>query len=959
MLIRITFFLWVILFGPFTNAFGQSNLGTPIIHSYPKEVFNGGLQNWEIQQGADGRMYFANNQGLLVFDGSSWQIWKVPNNTIVRSILIDGQRIYVGSQGDFGYFEANDQGILQYISLLDKFPAEHRKIADVWRIIKVNGRILFRTHKKLFQYKDEIKLIESSEFFSLLAKVGEKIYVGSTEKGISLLNGENLVSLSFPIVNGTEILDVIPFEDGLLFSLKNKGLFRFKNNVLEPWYLEEDELIRSHRIDCLQELGGNLFAIGSLSGGVFIMNNFGKVIQHIDTKNGLLANEVLDIFKDKFGNIWVALNNGIAYIEINAPFSNIIPDEYMESSGYAVKIHKKKIYLGTSNGLYQAEWKNYYNPLNISPFELVDNSKGQVWNLGVQNDQLLLSHNRGAFVVSNDRAIKVNEVQGSWGFLQLKGFPNYFVEGTYFGLNLYKYKNEKLELLGRIKNIPEESCRILATDNSDNVWVSHPYRGVFKIQIDVENIAAKSIKLYNQDTGFPSNWVNVFDVGNGVVFTTEKGIYIYDEKQDEFSLSEEWNQIFPKENTVKRLIPDGSGNIWFVENHQVGVVRVEDVGINKKLHKEYFPKLNDKLVGGFENIYIYNDENVFFPVERGFVHFNPKNNISSDSMFQVHIQEVVSEDSLVFGGWNYENQALPEFSCKENDFVFKYAATEYSDVDQVEFKYKLEGLDEDWSKWKKTKIKEYTELPCGDYKFLIKAKNAFNSETEIKSFAFRILTPWYFSNLAKFLFALFVLLFLLGLIFIPRKQFEYKTAKLKQEQEQTISTKTKEYEEIVEKSKAEISELQAEKMKNEIQFKNQELATTTMHLVQKGVLLAKLKENLSGILRNPLADSIKKDIKGTINLLDNNLQFDEDWNQFAKYFDEVHVDFLKRLKEAYPELTSKDQRMCTYLKMNLTTKEIVPLLNISVRGVEVSRYRLRKKLGLDKTVNLNDFLMNF
>jgi len=958
------FFKYLCFFGfflgiSFSQSKAQTNIGTPIIHSFPKETFQGGLQSWDIEQGKDGKMYFANNQGLLVFDGVNWKIWSVPNNTIVRSLLLDNNKIYVGSQGDFGYFEPNKQGVLQYTSLLSKFPSEQRQISDVWDILKVEDKILFRTHKKLFQYDGEIRLLESSNSFSLMTAVENEVFIASSENGLSKFINGKLSASKIKGLKGIEMRGACSLEGDLTIALENKGIFKLKQGKWQPWFLKNNEFIKSHRINCIQKLNQERFALGTLTGGLFIIDQNGNVLQHIDAQNGLLANEILDIYKDGLGNIWLALNNGIAYVEINSPFSIILPDSYMESSGYAVKIHKEKIYFGTSNGLYQANWKDYYNPLSASPFELITNTKGQVWGLDIKNDQLLLSHNQGAFKILDKKALPIKDNQGSWGFIQLQSAPEYLIEGTYFGLNLYKYNDKNLEFLGAVANLPEESCRILATDNFDNVWVSHPYRGVYKIQIDIESVSATSVDLYDEETGFPSNWVNVFDIGNGVVFTSENGIYVYDNEVDKFSLSKEWNKIFPKESKVQRLIPDALGNIWFVENNQVGVVRIKDLGIDKVLEKEVFPKLNDKLVGGFESIYTYNNENVFFPVERGFVHFNPLKYKATDSLFNVHIQEVSIGDSIAYGGW-YDNELdSPIFNYSENNFKFKYAATDYSDAEQISYQFKLKGLEDNWSKWKSTNIKEYTELPSGEYEFLIKAKNARGVETKSKSFSFEIMAPWYYSNIAKIAYGILIFLVLSGLIFIPRKQFENKTAELKKEQEQKIVSKTKEYEEIVEKSKAEISELQAEKMKTEIQFKNQELATTTMHLVQKGVLLTKLKENLSNILRNPLAVEIQRDIKGTIQLLDYNSQLDEDWDQFAKYFDEVHVDFIKRLKESYPQLTSKDQRMCTYLRMNLSTKEIVPLLNISVRGVEVSRYRLRKKLDLDKSVNLNDFLMKF
>lgn len=96
-----------------------------------------------------------------------------------------------------------------------------------------------------------------------------------------------------------------------------------------------------------------------------------------------------------------------------------------------------------------------------------------------------------------------------------------------------------------------------------------------------------------------------------------------------------------------------------------------------------------------------------------------------------------------------------------------------------------------------------------------------------------------------------------------------------------------------------------------------------------------------------------------VSIFSDDERLDDDWDSFAQNFDQVHNDFLKRLKNKYPQLSPRDLKLCAYLKLNLTTKDMAPLLNISVRGIEISRYRLRKKIDLPNNISLNDFMMNF
>jgi ligand-binding sensor domain-containing protein/DNA-binding CsgD family transcriptional regulator len=957
------FILLIICSIPVETLYAQSNIGLPIIKNYPKEVYKAGLQNWEIQQDIFGKMYFANNEGLLTFDGANWNIVKVDNKTIVHSILIDGERIYVGSQGDFGYFQPSTKGVLQYVSLKNLVPEKHQNFADVWDIIKINAEIIFRTSNKVFRYDGQIHLLDTDKTFEFLRTEKGENYLNDSKNGLSVIKNNKIKAIpNTEMLKDKVITSVLSIgENKLLITTLKNGFFQFDGDKLTKWKLQDDNIIQQNRINRAVKIDFERIAIGTITGGLFIINISGKVLQHIDINQGLQSNDILDLFKDGAGNLWLALSNGIDYVEISSPFSIIQPDGDLRGIGYCAKIHQDKIYFGTSNGLYATDWQTYYNPFETQPFQLVENTKGQVWSLNIHQNELLLGHHEGTFRIEDYQAIQLSNLPGSWTSIPLQNFENQILEGNYNGLNLYDFQNEHWQFQHKIENMIDESCRIMAQDNQGNVWVAHPYRGVYRIALDIENKKVKSIKLYNSKNGFPSDlYIHVFKIGDGLVFAAERGIYEYKPEKDGFELSERWSEMIDSTSRVQRLMEDKKGNIWFVNDDEVGVFWVKDFGVEKRLEKQLFPQLKNRLVAGFEHIYPYDDENVFFPLERGFIHFNPKKYGAIDTVFHVHLQQIKLGDSTtVFGGWQSKNWKKPLFKYFENSFIFTYAASDFSDFYKTEFQYLLEGLDDDWSNWTNKTLKEYTNLPVGKYTFKVRARNANGQITEVKTFEFEIASPWYASTTARIFYTFIILGILFGLIFIPRQKYKQEKAILQEEQEKTLQEKAAEHHKIVTQNEAAISKLQQEKLKAEIQFKNQELATTTMNLVQKGEFLNKLKEELDKILNESNEPKVKSNIRKTIKLLNENAQLDEDWEQFSQYFDQVHEDFLKRLRDAYPQLTPKDQRLCTYLKMNLSTKEIAPLLNISVRGVEISRYRLRKKMDLPTEINLNEFMMKY
>lgn len=128
-----------------------------------------------------------------------------------------------------------------------------------------------------------------------------------------------------------------------------------------------------------------------------------------------------------------------------------------------------------------------------------------------------------------------------------------------------------------------------------------------------------------------------------------------------------------------------------------------------------------------------------------------------------------------------------------------------------------------------------------------------------------------------------------------------------------------------------------------------------MHLVQKAELMSNIKSELFKLKKELKDDMQVTDFNRIIRLLDTEEKSDASWEQFSVHFDAVHVNFLKRLQETYPRITNTELRLSAYLKMNLSTKEIASLMKISPRGVEVGRYRLRKKLNLPSHTNLFEF----
>ncbi len=936
------------------HAFCQNTIGLPEIINYSKQAYSAGSQNWDIKQDEGGVLYFANNEGLLSFDGTFWKSYPHPNKTIVRAIEIAAdQKIYTGGQNEIGYFSADKRGQLVYHSLLDMIPAADRSFDDVWNICTYGNDIFFRTNKRIFQLSNnKITVYPTASEWRFLGVSNNRLITEDLGSGAFLFeNGAwipflrnsslpvNSLITSFTSLDDKRSL-IATLKDGL-FVLDGTDLVEISSPILEQ--LSKKMVYKAIVVD------KNRIALATTFDGCHIIDEDGDLIQSLTHQEGLQNNNIRSILSDKNANLWLGLDNGVDFIAFNNSIKHIYPETENIGSGYSGLVFKNDLYLGTSNGLYRVSLSNAKNLSFIkSKLEWVHNTEGEVRSLAVVNDQLLMAHHNGAFLIENNTAKALDNFSGFWTFSPISSvFPSALVvAGNYRGVSFFDFKNGAF-----FKSKMEaqfESARFVVVENERTVWVAHPYKGIYKIRINPNGTT--TINLYNQLKGLVShNNYYVFKIKNRIVIATEKGLYEYNEQKDAFETSTYFKDLVAVKN-VRYLKEDPSGNIWFVHDKDLGVVDLS-AGSPKIIH---FPELNNKLISGFENIYPFDKNNIIIGGEKGFYHVDFEKYKQSHIILETQIRIVRSKgktDSLLYGG--YLSQPKTQLSYSNNSLHFEYSAILYGQQANIEYSYCLKGFDKGWSAWLGKPEKEYTNLPAGNYTFQVKSRNNLGNESAVCSYVFTILPPWYQTTLA---YIIYVLLFLAVVYFLyrhQRKKFLNQRLQFEERQKQLEYLHQLE----LEKNEKEIIQLKNEKLEIEIGNKNSELADSSMHLVQKREMLGKIRDDLNALLKRIDNENVSNDFKKVLKLLGEDNKIDENWEQFSHHFDKVHTDFLVVLKSRYPALTASELKLCAYLRMNLSNKEIAQLVNISTRGVEIARYRLRKKLGLSKEMNLFDFLL--
>lgn len=938
------------------TATAQNTIGLPQILNYNSNDFHAGAQTWDIKQDKAGVMYFANNDGLITFDGSHWRVFQQANKSILRSIALVDEKVYAGGQDEIGYFVPAANGDLVYRSLKNLIPEKFSKFSDVWDVEIYKDAIFFRTWDYIFEYKNNVIVTHPAPTgWHFLKSTGNRLFAKDKTGGLfEFINSKWLPAYTKKDITPLEITGLVILKNNdILLSTLRGGIYTLHEGNLQRNDISSNELLNSSHIYSFEAINDHDYLAGTTTHGCIFIDSSLNFVQQISISEGLQNNNILCSYLDKQKNLWTGLDNGISFIAYNSPLKYIYPGKPNEPSGYYSKIFNNELYIATSEGAYSVPLSQNTGDLSFSrgKFTKIKNSDGQVWRFDEINNELLMCHNNGSYLIKNNEAAPLTQDPGIWQFLPISTVYPYkkVVAGTYSRLYMFEF-NENGYAGSHEMEGAYESLRFIALDNENNIWASHPYRGIYKISLSPDDKSYSST-LFTEKNGLPSTLRNfVFRIKNRVVFPTIKGIYEFDEKQQKFYPSPFLYKIFGA-MSIQYMTEDADGNIWFCNEKNMGVVTFDKN--NQQYNITYFPELTGKILSGFEHIYTYNPKNVFIASKNGIIHFNYQNYIANKPKLTVLLSTVKvfgKSETLVYGGYSSGNKNIvSHFSIKENSFHFEFSSPAYGIQNNIEYSYQLVGYDGKWSAWSSKNEKDYTNLASGTYTFNVRAHDNMGNKSEVISYSFVVEPAWYMTIWASlFYFVLFV-----SLLFVfykwQMKKFHLQQAKFEEEQNRLKYIHQLE----IEKNEKEIIKLQNDKLASEVLYKNIELADANLHLVERNDALIKVKDELQQLYKKTGGNH---DVKKAMKLVSDIEKNNSSWEQFAIHFDEINNDFLKKLSTKYPNLTNTDLKVCAYLKLKLPSKEIAQLMNITVRGVELSRYRLRKKLQLNPGKTLTDFL---
>ena len=937
------------------------SIGVPYVQNYSKSIYQAGNQNWSVSKDKNGVMYFGNSQGLLVFDGRYWQLYRMPNRLIVRAVASDEKgRVYVGGFGEFGYWEHNAKGRFVYQSLTQLIPKNYSLNDEVWKIYVDGDRVIFQSFSSIFIYQNGkiAAPIKGTQPFLFLLKAGNRFFVEGISQGLFELEGRRLSFIeNSSVLGNTGILSILPFKNGsFLIGTAKNGLFIYDGKKITPWENDANGFLKTYQLNNGVKLSGDYYAFGTILNGVVILNAQGQIVQMINKSSGLQNNTVLSLYSDKEQNLWLGLDNGVDRAEINSPLYFYFDKTGRFGTVYSSIIRKNKIYLGTNQGLFYSDislGKGFQN----FDFKFIPNSQGQVWDISLIDGQLLVGHNNGTYAMQGSGFRKLSEVNGGWVVQKLPSNPDRLIQGTYTGLVIYrKDQSGNWEFSHRINNFGEPS-RYVEQDVHGNVWVSHAYKGIYRLQLSDDLKEVTKSKYYDRSSGLPSSYnINVFNLENRAVFSSDSGFYVYDDIADRFIKYQQLNEKLGSFSASNKIIKAAPKKYWFINNGRVALADFTDPS-KFYIDSTRFGSLAGRMVQYYENISRIGESIYLISVDEGFAIFNGDlhvRNAGKETLPRVLIRKVENTTGKIYSITEDANPSGDiEIPYGSNNIRISYALPYYRQG-KVRYQYYLEGYSKEWSEWSTQTQKEFTNLGRGDYRFLVRAKVNDQLLSDTAVFEFTVLPAWYVSNWA---ILFYILLLTLGL-FVLRKVYFIKLEKHQERIRQKLQDEQEEYlkQEAIANEQM-IVKLKNEQLQSALESKSRELANSAMNIVYKNELLQKIREELKQVKDGngkKLGDEYLKKIHKVI---DEGINDDRDWNLFEKSFNETHENFFKKLKVDYPDLVPNDLKLCAYLRMNMSSKEIASILNISLRGVEIRRYRLRKKLKVAPEKNLAEFLI--
>jgi signal transduction histidine kinase len=708
---------------------------------YMAEEYGGHSQNWALTEDNNGLLYVGNNNGLLEYDGVEWRVIEVAGGQVALSLALSKEnQLFVGSVNDFGVIKADTLGRSVYHSMANDVPEAYQEFEDVWETLTYSGGVLFRTRSAVFHFdkNDSLTIIEPEERFERMHKVGDELYI--VDLGTGLMKFDDM---KFQVVPGGSRFDghsvwyMAGRPDGSIFIATRDGTFLFDGESVQPFETEIAAVLSSQNVYYGTEIEGRGYAFATISGGVYITNYSGDIIEVFDERI-LTSTQATYVYTDRFNNLWVATTSGFNRVEISNPLTYFDKSTGLTESITDLVSHNGKIFVTSASNIQYLSGST--SESSYSEFQDIPVSSSGYHKFVSTDNGLLVTSGFGMLEVSEDGLTNILPEFEGIGISQSAYNPDHVLFGHRDGIAIFRFENEEWKLLREVEGVNEQ-VYTLEQEKNGVIWAGTEFQGLIRIAPGDES----RIDRFDSELHFNSGSAQVYLVNDEIIISTATGIY---------KPSVPWNPDKPfspditdlmEENQhltgTSQITEDSDGKYWVVTDSSPGVTETLENPL-QSLKEGALARISSAVV---KAIFPDPDGIVWVANENRIVRYDTGSDYPEGLSFDAFIRKVTFKDELLFGGSLASGLKHLELPYQNNDLRFRFGTNFYEDEARTQYQVKLTGFDDTWTNWSSETFKDYTNIPHGSYDLELRAKNIYGKISSAGVFSFTILPPWWFS----------------------------------------------------------------------------------------------------------------------------------------------------------------------------------------------------------------------
>jgi serine phosphatase RsbU (regulator of sigma subunit) len=829
-----------------SNCIGLSQNLTQYGHFYNKyfsqKDFQSATQIWTGVQDESGLVLFGNNNEILSFNGKTWKILpydtnafekkqniSIVNTKVTKLIKSSKGKVFVGRYNNFGEISYTKKGEMIYKPLY--IAKKDEKIGEIWNIFEIGNKIYFVGEFALFE-KDNNKISKidipntmgfscktAGAFDSGILLAYRKDNQNDIERKNIYLNlktkktQEIKLSEDFNVLNiratfkENDYWNVFLFNGNVIrLKEKNGSLVLIKNNT------NQFEELKGIDLYGVYKKNQNYF-VATDGNGILVFNEKTKLIRQFNAIDGMENLTVYSLFLDNENNIWACLIDGIHYFETSSPITSFDKRDGLSGVNYGFNISNGKIQVASQNDIWEKTEKlkqTNFKPLNIIQEEIFD-LKNYETDFG--NKTLAVAFT-GIYDVNLKTKSQIKIIEElAWLTYQNPLNRNEFFVGNEGSLGKLILANNKWTYTKLIDNIDGEILNI--SHLNDKIYFGVRNIGIY--EFDIKTNKSRILK-FSQKRELNTSFV-VSNYKGNLYFGLQSGLFVYDKKSDRIVPFKELNNKFigGKDYQIHRIFNENNDKLWvFIWNGKKAEHGYLEHSNGKWSWTSWpFEPMNLFTVPLASNFLKISNDEYWFSNGSDILIYNDLAKNSLKKNYKISIESIFfNNNQILFNPDKAEK--IEDIDYKNNSIRFEFRANTFMGFEKIKYRYNLENYIDNWSDWSELNFADFKKLDEGTYNLKIQAKNIYGFESQITTYTFTILPPWYRTWWA---YTLYFLAFIICIYFVIKLSI------------QRIKNQNIKLEGIVEERTSEIAEQnkKLENQKEEIEKKTQDIVDSIIY----------------------------------------------------------------------------------------------------------------------------------